>query len=712
MTPILLLWLVLGAVVVPPSSAAAAAPAKAVAPALESATDDDPLSVRLTDVTPSSVPKRGPVVITGTVRNDSDEVWEQVRVYPVVSAEPIGDSDALAQAADSDPRTTASGSRLTGEGQFIELDRLAPGKRTGFVLRIPRRELPIGTQPGVYWLGAQALGTSPEGRDLLADGRARTFYPLVAPGKRTQVSLIVPIRQGFARDDETRIADPAAAAEQFGPKGRFYRIVSLFGDTNQVSWLLDPAVIDAASDLANDNEPLTLGPKTPATPSPSPTPSSNAGPAPTLDDVGREQAKAWLQAATTAFAAGNGLALPYADADAMGLLRLNSQVLQRAHDVSIGKLNDFGVDATAVIAPPEGNLDPLALANAPSDIRVIGAAASSTTAASASDDAGHQVWQPYLPASEGGPGPGSSTSAFQMRQRILAEAALRADDGGRPLLVQLPTQWDPGPLWAQSRFVDGLSSDWVQLTTPPSPGADDPEAKLVYPKAVRQREVTRDLLDQSTAVLREGTVLADLLETKSNIATRVGAVAFGAMSYAAQRNRPATWARLQSVSDRITELTGRIKVNGTEFVTLSGGSGTVTVSLANDLPQPVKVGLDVRSRRGSGLSFNEIEPVTLAPQQRTTMRLQIRSDRVGVHEVSICPVTKNNEAIGTPLDLTVRSSEVGRWFWSVMVGAALVFVVMIAKRIRERILTHRWRSPDHPDPDGPHLPLRPRGPYG
>ena len=48
-----------------------------------------PLAVRLTSMSPAVLPKRGPLQITGTVTNRSDEAWREVSVYPFASSTPI-----------------------------------------------------------------------------------------------------------------------------------------------------------------------------------------------------------------------------------------------------------------------------------------------------------------------------------------------------------------------------------------------------------------------------------------------------------------------------------------------------------------------------------------------------------------------------------------------------------------------------------------------
>ena len=50
----------------------------------------------------------------------------------------------------------------------------------------------ITGEPGVYWIGVHALGSNADGRDLVADGRARTFIPLVTKDQAKRTVDVVP----------------------------------------------------------------------------------------------------------------------------------------------------------------------------------------------------------------------------------------------------------------------------------------------------------------------------------------------------------------------------------------------------------------------------------------------------------------------------------------------------------------------------------------
>jgi hypothetical protein len=80
----------------------------------------------------------------------------------------------------------------------------------------------------------------------------------------------------------------------------------------------------------------------------------------------------------------------------------------------------------------------------------------------------------------------------------------------------------------------------------------------------------------------------------------------------------------------------------------------------------------------------------MQPGERTTMRLQVSSS-LGVHEVTLFPVTTEGERAGTPLTFSLRTSQVGRLIWFIIAGGGLLLFVMIVRRIVLRIRHNRWR---------------------
>ncbi|MET0838792.1 MAG: hypothetical protein ABWY19_08435, partial [Marmoricola sp.] len=83
------------------ASVAGATAAAATAPTVRSAVRnadeaaDTPLRVTMTRLTPSTIPQRGRIMISGVVENVSEEDWSDINVSPFISAEPLTTRDEL-----------------------------------------------------------------------------------------------------------------------------------------------------------------------------------------------------------------------------------------------------------------------------------------------------------------------------------------------------------------------------------------------------------------------------------------------------------------------------------------------------------------------------------------------------------------------------------------------------------------------------------------
>jgi len=220
-------------------------------------------------MTPSEIPRKGAIRVTGVVTNDSEEDWVDVNVAPFVSREPITTRDGLAEAAASAAGVSV-GERLTDSATNDAVGDLTSGASVPFSLRVPLSSLGISGDPGVYWIGAHALAANADGRDRVADGRARTFIPLVtspqARRRSVPVSVVLPLRERARRAADGSLNGPGRWVSLTKPEGRLTRLVD-FGssaDTAAVSWLVDPGVLDALDDLAVGNPPISLGTAQPA----------------------------------------------------------------------------------------------------------------------------------------------------------------------------------------------------------------------------------------------------------------------------------------------------------------------------------------------------------------------------------------------------------------------------------------------------------------
>lgn len=699
-----------------PGGAGAADAAAAADPAVP------PLDVELTSVTPGAIPRKGPIVLEGIVRNTSTEPWTGLNVYPLTSSSPMTDRTQVEEAALSDPDTTAIGERIVADGSSI--GDLAPGASSTFRVRLKQRDLRISGAPGVYWIGVHVLGANAAGRDLVADGRARTFIPLVPPDRNAQVSLVVPLRRAVRYAEDGTLLRATDVAQALAADGRLGRIAALGkqAGARPVSWLVDPAVLDAARAIAEDNPPLDLAKasrRTRPTPTPSPTSGANGAPAADLTDADRDTAKDWLTTVTGLARSGTTLALPYADPDVSAVARTRPTLLGRARALGRQVLEAQQITSVPALAPPDGYLDPAVVgrlgdADGGGDLTVLLSDHGRPVDQTVQSSAGRRFVYTDARTAEGGPRPYPRVTALSMRQRILADAALVAlGPDPQPLVVQLPTSWDPGPDWRASDFFGGLDQPWLTLAPLPS-GTPTDEPAVSEPLAAHRQEVPAANVAVAEELARTARVVGTALDTTEAAAaapgtspdanptpgpdtpglaqaSRLAGAALGAVSYHARTDPALARARTEALSRTVSGLLDRVRVVGTDFVTLSGTSGVLTVSLVNGLDKPIRVGLRA-STGGGDVRIEDVPPVRLAAGQRSTVRLQAHAEGTGLHRVRLSPVTADGARFGDPLLFNLRTSQVGRVFWGVLIACGVVLLVAVARRVTHRLRAHQWRA--------------------
>lgn len=692
---------------------------------------DTPLRVSIETLAPATIPHQGRVTLTGRITNESQQTWTDLNAYLLTSPEPIRSRGELARAVATDADTPV-GSRVADEGLYQRVGDLAPGASVPYRISVPRQDLGISGENGVYWVGVHVLGAEDGVRDSVADGRARTFMPLMprrgsaaAERARTRLALVVPMKEPVHRGAAGRLLDLPGWQRTLAPDGRLDRLLRLGrGNRRPVTWAVDPAVLDAAQSVARGNPTLDLSPSPGSggaknggdgpSGSPTPTPSPGSG----TDDGGQSAsgpaaepssaalaARRWLAEFRRQASARTVAALPYGDLDVASVLaRPRSpqvqEIYRRAAAQSRTALASYGVQKpTDLVAPTTGFLPDAALRRVRSPATVL---LDENAFPQADGPVVRRLGQAPVvlgddSAGGGGPAPNSQYAALPVRQRLLSEAALHAlsSDRDTPLVVSTPAYWNPGDAWATSKFFSGLDQRWLQLVDLSSvvatSSADLSDDTPVYPAADRVARVPVANLQATDAVIRAGQVLARLLTDNDTVDDTLARAAMLGSSMDA-RNDPDT-ARNQSVTtaEYVRAQTAQVRVEGPGFVMMSGESGPIQVTLVNDLDQTVTVGLRVTTP-GSDLTFADVPPETLGPGRRTSVRLEATSHDIGVHAVRLLATDESGAPLGSEARFSVRSSNVSTVIWVIMaVGGALLLVAIVirlVRRIRRRKSTH------------------------
>ncbi|MBZ5735571.1 hypothetical protein K8Z61_13825 [Nocardioides sp. TRM66260-LWL] len=745
---------------------ATAGPARAAQrPAARVDAGTEPLAVRIDTLTPSQLQPgdRGSVVVTGRVTNRDSVAWSRVNLYPFVSDAPLTTAPELADAVGTDPSAPV-GDRRTDGGPDRTIERLAPGASASYRISIPIRRLRV-SEPGVYWFGVHALGEGPDGRDDTADGRARTFLPLVGSRRETRggvravrptplpASLVVPLRQRVAYAADGSIGRLREWTGLLRPGGRLDRLVDVGRQLPSATWLLDPALLDAveqiaggdrgrslASTLREDGQPTASASPTTATTSPtgtaidpgedpssaaaaapSATPSATAGATPAPAATGRLRdpvvaaaaaaAQRWLPRALEALRGATVLALPYGDPDLSGLARHDARLYPALADRSAAALQARGLTSSPAAAAPDGYLSPEALAlvgggdgRRPATVVLADRAISRpSSAVRALPPVVRLGSTPAILASaaaaDGGPGPTPARGDVALRQRILAEAALRLlpTGGRRPLVVALPDGWGPAD---PAGFAAGLRAPWLSyrdLTLLPQSGPSQTVAasRLRYPASVEALEIDGPRFAAAQALARAGSVLDAILPLNDRIGGVVEREAVATVSYGA-RGSASALARARAGQRAVQRTLDRVRISAPRGVTLSSATGRFSASVVNGLPVPVEVRIVAQS--SAPLRISTPAPLRLPARGRATVLLDAVSDQAGVHNASLLLADRDDRPLGGRVAVPVRSAQVSMVIWLFLaVGLTLLFGTVALRTVRRLRARRRGAAPDGVD---------------
>jgi len=699
------------------------------------ARDTDPLEVTINSISPAVIPKRGPLRLTGTVTNVSDETWTLINVEPVLGQYPLTTPAEVETAAQSDPEAPF-GNRIADLRSLQTIQELAAGQTKSYSLTIPHDVLAdpaiMSGSEGVYQFGVHALGQTAEGRDEPADGRARTFIPLVTGHHRAvAAALVAPIRHDvtYARNGSLRglrgwVAD-------LGPGGRLRNILDFATGTppGSVTWLIDPAVLDAVQRLADGNPPRDLGPaspgsddtgdETPGADTSTSDPDAESGgtsseSSTSLEEL-RDWSTEWLTRLTALTSQGQVLGLPYGDVDVSGAAELDPRLLKRAFDLSKSTFEAYGISAHPTVAPPSGYVAPDAIAALGSDVTILAAKAilprpvedplRERVAVTSGD---HRIDLYDTSASKGGPGPNDPLSELSVRQRMVSEAALRVLGGDpQPLVMVMPFDWDPGTNLTD--FFGELSLPWLtvlphELATPSVAPALTHE--VLYPLRQEHAELSGSNFSEANALISVGTTLGGLLTHENDVDREVTAQALSSTSYMKRADPTAASVDAQYARESILASFRQIHISAPPYVTLVAANGRFRVDLRNDLAQAVTLRIDATN--DDDIRIQAPSRVSLEGGASTSVLLHVRSARVGVHEIKLTVTNADGRSLGPRAELPIRSSQSGRIIWVIIgAGLALLFVAIVIRlyrRIRNRHAPHEVAADvadvARPDADG------------
>jgi hypothetical protein len=304
-----------------------------------------------------------------------------------------------------------------------------------------------------------------------------------------------------------------------------------------------------------------------------------------------------------------------------------------------------------------------------------------------------------------------------VRQRFAAETAMIVAESPRlvrQVVIALPHQFDPRSTAAAALLSDTGLLPWVDpvplsqaVDAPPDPRAE--RGPLRYPAAARAAELPSDLV---TGIAATGHAVADLRAIlcppagqtdvrRGRLGCHPDTLALP-VEHALLASASAAWrgdaaggrALLASVDRRARGYLGRVRVTTTGTVTLVSQSGSIPVTIANDLPLPVTVRLDITTPNQSQLRVNSDRLYVIPSGAKAQQTVQARTSSAGKARFPIFVQleTPAGDPVGSRAELVVRSSAYGAIAVAITGGALAVLFGTVAFRLIRTAVRARRRA--------------------
>ena len=352
---------------------------------------DGQVTLSVDSLAPEIITSGQDLNISGTIANGTDEPLKGLsltaRVQDSTELTVTGLESWLASERDSATRAIDLG---------VLDSSIAPGAVQTFSLTVAADDLSLGQED--QWGPRGMEVTASQGRNAVAQDRTLLVWDTGEKAARSRVTALIPVTA--SAEDLTLLttgAEPPTDAQLADLRRRITSLLALAGDG--VVLAVDPALLEAlgvteeppsaatpsasaspsANDTGNDDggeaSPVPSASAGPPTDSPSAapsTPSATASPSgPGQDSTERSPGRVLTRALTEALAAGDVIALPWADIDVAGLTHLGESDLLADAWKRTGDSRTVAVGAPASLTWLAGDLDSATLNALPESARTI-----------------------------------------------------------------------------------------------------------------------------------------------------------------------------------------------------------------------------------------------------------------------------------------------------------------------------------------------------
>lgn len=667
------------------------APTVSVTPAAP-ATDDLPVGVAVTAVTPQVLTPGEDLTVTATLRNDGDEVVEQPRASVRIYRYRMSDRTELDRWARSGASSPIGDVAAT---TTIEGD-LAPGATTSVQVTVPAESigllrtedawgprgltLDVGSAAGrvgvdrtfLLWGSAEEVPTAQVGVLSSVVGPATDPVATAASegdeeGAATE-PVPTPTASAPAADAEADADDRLTTLTAAG--GRLSRLLQSTADFPFVSWAVDPALVDQAA-------------------------------------TGSRAAQTWLTGLTDAATDRQVLRLPWADPDIGAIAHADdggpaTDLLTLARDVPSTAGAALWADAAQVLWAADDVPDLVTATRAASSAAgtplVVG------PGALAADDDSEAATAPVAVSTTSGPvtalvpdatltdllsDPAASqpgVTPATAAQRVLAETAVlaRADDAATTyVLATTPRDWAPSTATTHAQLAALQGAPWVDTTTvaeilaaDAAGDADgDGAARAALPASDRSaEELTPAWVNALSAEWRSAYQFAAVVDDPAALLAGLPGDLVAPLAVAWRDDAD---GRSVAVNAALAEARARqsgLSVLINEQLTVISSSAQISVAVRNELDQAAHVRVELRPQKAC-LDTTRSAVTVVAPNGETTVNLTLEASANCDVTVDVSLVSATGRELATPASFEARVAPTIESVGAIVVGVLLALAL-------------------------------------
>jgi hypothetical protein len=223
-----------------------------------------------------------------------------------------------------------------------------------------------------------------------------------------------------------------------------------------------------------------------------------------------------------------------------------------------------------------------------------------------------------------------------------------------------------------------------------SPLYDLARGPLAYPAEERTQQLHHGYLDSVEALQREIDAFAAILPPGDPQARAFDSGVMRLLSSAWRSDAAGARDRRKALTHTVEVTMGRVHIASRKdsLVTLTSHSGTVPVTVANDLDTPVNVVVGIDDTPQLDVKGGRVAR-TIPPHRQVPIDVRATAKISGVFPLTVTLYTPSNIQYGDSVRLRVRSTAYGSTAILITGGATAMLLLTVAVRLARRARTAR-----------------------